>query len=226
MSEDDVSAAKRAIGDGDSPALDQLLQDSKTLAGARDASGVSLILLALYHQKTSLAEQLLAACERPLDIFELAALGHVAALGDCLEASPDLANALSADGFSALGLAAFFGRPAAAKLLLKNGADVDRPSQNPMQVRPLHSAAANAEIASGLETARLLLDAGATPNCQQHGGISPLHQAAAGGKTELVKLLLERGASPALAAEDGRLAIDFSRRGNHPAASQLLLAAQ
>jgi len=93
-----------------------------------------------------------------------------------------------------------------------------------MQVRPLHSAAANSDIATGLVIARMLLDAGAEPEGQQQGGISPLHQAASAGNVELLKLLLDRGASAALATEDGRLAIDFARQGKHIAVAELLRA--
>ena len=80
-----------------------------------------------------------------LDVFEAAALRRLDPLERLLKRSPKRATAFSKDGFTALHLAAYFGRPEAARLLLERGADVHARSGNsrlPTVKSPLHSAAA------------------------------------------------------------------------------------
>jgi uncharacterized protein len=54
---------------------------------------------------------------------------------------------------------------------------------------------------------RLLLEAGADPNARQQGGFVPLHEAAHTDDVDMARLLLDHGADPSLAADDGRDAI-------------------
>ena len=118
---------------------------------------------------------------------------------------PGAAADWSPDGFTALHLAAFFGRETVAATLLEHGADVNAVARNPLRVQPLHSAAA----AGHTPVARLLLEYGADPNARQEGGFVPLHAAAQAGNDELYELLLASGADQDAATDDGRTAADF-----------------
>ena len=135
---DDLIAAVEA---GDADRVSALVAEDPSLANARDASGVSAILLSRYRSDRAVTDALLAA-DPDLDVYEAATLGYVDRLSEALSSSPALATSFSADGFTALHLAAYFGKAEATRLLLDAGADVNAVSANPMQVQPLHSAAA------------------------------------------------------------------------------------
>src|SRR5262249_45718807 len=153
----DVELAFAAVRSGKRDELAALLANDRGLAAARSASGVSILLEARYHNQLDLVELLLSAAQ-PLDIFEASAIaggeGQGAAL---LENDPGLARAFSADGFTALHLAAYFAQEAMARILLDRGANPDAVSRNAMHLRPLHSAAAGK--AGGILA--MLLDRGA-----------------------------------------------------------------
>src|SRR5512145_1879369 len=112
----------RAIKAGEVGRVRELLGAQPALAAVRDAGGVSMVLLALYHQRPDVAEAVLEAGP-PLDVFDAAATGRLDRLRVLLEAEPGAANAWAADGFFPLGLACFFRQPAAARLLIEAGAD-------------------------------------------------------------------------------------------------------
>lgn len=155
---------------------------------------LSPLMQALYEGKPELAREL-AAARSDLDVFEAAAIGDLDRLRALLDEDPSLATAWSDDGFTPLHFAAFFGHPAAARLLAERGADLEARSTNEqfaLHARPLHSAAA----AGQREVCEVLLDAGADVNAVQHGGYTALFEARQNGDDELVQLLLERGADP------------------------------
>lgn len=166
---------------------------------------------ALYQGKTDEAKAI-AATRSDLDVLEAAAIGDVERLRALLDEDPSLANAWSDDGFTPLHYAAFFGQPEAAKLLIERGADLEARSTNrefALDAAPLHSAVAARERG----TIEVLLDAGADVNAVQHGGFTPLLEAAQTGQAEVVELLLERGADPDAKLDDGRTATDLARAG-------------
>ena len=133
------------------------------------------------------------------------------ALKHTLHALPVAAHAFSDDGFTALHLACFFGRPDAVNLLLKSGADCNATATNGSLLRPLHSAATQ----GSLDICRMLLDAGADPNATQQSNFTALHAAALRGDVALAELLVERGASVSAKAHDGRTAADIARDAGH-----------
>jgi ankyrin repeat protein len=157
------------------------------------------------------AMEILRAAGRPLDIFEASAFDDADRVAVLLGSDPSQAFHLQADGFSALHLAAFFGGPRSARLLVVAGARVDLVSRNDFAVRPLHSALAGRHV----EVCRVLVDAGADVNATQREGYRPLHQAVEHGDTELVDLLLSAGADPALTNDVGEAAADFALRHGH-----------
>lgn len=203
-----------AVRIGDVGAVDERLRNDASLASARNESGISALLWAYYNGQPRVAELLLASGVQ-LNIFEAAASGDLGRTRALLAHDPSLVDACSPDGFSPLGLAAFFGRPDVLKILLNEGADPNAPSRNAMQVTPLHSATANREPALSLRLVETLLRAGADPNVQQHGGWTPLQQAAAHGQLEVVELLLSHGADPAMKSDDGSTAADKAREAGH-----------
>ena len=161
-------------------------------------------MLAVYRGDSEEVERLLSA-DPELDVFEAAALGRVERLQELLDADPELVRARSVDDGTALHFAAFFRQPAATRLLLDRGADLEAVASTFGNVTPLHSACASGER----ESARILLEAGANPNVRQQGGFTPLQAAAQNGDEELARLLLARGADPGAATDDGRTARDF-----------------
>jgi uncharacterized protein len=188
-----------AIKSGDVDAVRELVRADPALAEARDATGLPVVLLALFHQQRAAADALLEA-DPELGVLEAAATGRADRLRELLAADPDARHARTPEGFTPLGLAAFLGGPDAVRVLLEHGADPDDDADNQFGIRPVNAAAA----AHDHETLRLLLEAGADPNARQQGGFTPLHSAAHTDDVELAKLLLAHGADPAIAADDGR----------------------
>ena len=181
-----------AVKTGDVETINAMLAADPSLASATE-DGVPALILALYHRQAESRYALLqgGAHVGPL---EAAALGYVTDLDP---------SARGADGFTALHLAAFFGGPDTVKALLAAGADPDADAENPLHVRPLHSAVASRDI----DSVRALLEAGADPNVRQQGGYTPLHGAAHAGDAEMVELLLAHGADPAAETDEGKDAL-------------------
>jgi ankyrin repeat protein len=156
-------------------------------------SGLSPILQARYEGREDDLAVLLAA--RPeLDVFEAAAVGDTERLQALLVVDPALAAEWSADGFTALHLAAYFGHVEGVRLLLEHGAAPGAVARNALEVQPLNSAAASRVAGTRAAVARLLLEAGADPNAEIEGGFRPLDAATQNDDAELIALLREHGA--------------------------------
>ena len=158
---------------------------------------MSEILQALYRGEEDRARELARGTK--LDLFEAAALGETARVRQLLDDDPALANAFGADGFHPLGLACFFGRLDAARLLLERGADVAALSRNEhIQTAAIHAAAASGETgadeATRYELVKVVLDHGADPNLPQAGGFRAIDAARQNGDERLERLLKEHGA--------------------------------
>jgi len=132
---------------------------------------------------------------------------------ECLVQIPliDLLCDHGADPASAIEAAALHGELEAVNALIARGARVNLPVAAALgyiedfrrllpnaDTRDRHLALALASQFGRVEIARLLLDAGEDPNRYNpvggHSHSTPLHQAAASGYVELVRLLVERGA--------------------------------
>jgi uncharacterized protein len=182
---DDLISAAKA---GDAGRAVQLISDDPALAAARDASGETPLMAALYrgHQKVVDA---LVAHGATLDVFAAAAIGQMEALETALQ-NPGAVNAFAYDGWTPLHLAAFFGQRGAAERLLASGADLNATSRNALHNTPLHAAVAGGHV----DVSMLLIEAGAGVNVSDAGGHTPFHIAAEGGYVPVVKALLARGA--------------------------------
>jgi uncharacterized protein len=157
---------------------------------------VSPLLQAIYDRDDAARDGLLEAGAE-VGPAEAAALGRLDGLDPA---------ARSADGFTSLHLAAYFGGVETVRALLAAGADPDADADNPFRVRRLHSAASVGDR----ESVRALLEAGANPNLRQQGGYTPLHTAAHNDDAELARLLLDHGADPSLRTDDGQTAADMA----------------
>lgn len=210
-----------AVKTGDVHSINTLLLDDPALTYTRNEQGISIILQALYQGQRVIAEVLLAHKEEP-DIFEAAALGLNERIKELLVVKPQLLHEFSPDGFSPLGLAAYFGRPSIVHLLLEKGANPNEPSHNAMQVRPLHSAVAHRQPQVALTIAKILLKHGAEVNVTQQGGWTPLHQAAARGHAKLVKILLAHGADKQAESDTKLTPLQVAINGDYPEVVKLL----
>lgn len=160
----------------------------------------------------------LVAADPTLAIFAAAMLGDVTQMEALLTTNRSLASAVSSDGWTALHLAAFFGKLDAARLLLNKGAPVAARSANAMNNHPIHAAAAGGHT----EVVKLLLERGAAANAQQHGGWMPLHAAAQHGNVEMARVLIENGADPSGRADNNQRPLDLAVLKAHQAMVDLL----
>lgn len=199
-----------AVDAGDADLVARVVAADPGLANARGADGVSALLHARYRFDRPVLDALLAA-DPDMDVFDAAALGHIDRLRHRLEEDPARVTAFSGDGFTALHLAAFFGKVDAAKVLLEAGARVDVYGTNAFANQPLHAAAAGRHV----EVCRVLLGAGADPNATQHGGYTPLHEAAQAGAVELVELFLSAGADALAVTADGTTSAGLAEAAGH-----------
>ena len=109
---------------------------------------------------------------------------------------PELARNWSADGFTPLHYAAFFGQEDAARLLLERGRG-GRARRHP------RDAAASAAAGSRWDR-EAAARGGRDPNAAQDGGYTPLHSAAQNDDRESAEALLAAGADPSIASDDGK----------------------
>lgn len=199
-----------AIESGNAERLKELLAADRALGAARDAAGVSALMQALYRRRKDMAE-LLRRARPDLDIFEATSLGRADLVEEMVNRDPRLANARSADGFTPLHFAAFFGEESVARLLLEHHADAGAVANNPMRVQPLHSAAA----ARNLAIVRALLEHGAPVNARQQKGWTALHAAAQHGDKPMVEVLLKHGANPNAKDDEGRTPDEVADEKGH-----------
>jgi ankyrin repeat protein len=214
LTELDVIAAIRA---GDVARVTSLIGENPALVNAHAKSGESAVLLATYHGNRALAD-LLIAHGATLSFHEAAATGRLELVQQYLKDEPDLIDTFSPDGFTALGLAAFFGHAALVDILLANGAKVNISSRNPLNVMPLHSSVASRQY--GITKA--LLDHGADVNAKQQEDYTPLHEAAQNGDLETVALLLARGANIEARNTNGSTPLETALKAGHAHIAELL----
>lgn len=200
-----------AVKAGEADRVSAIVDAERALASARDADGVSALMLSRYRSNRAVTDALLAV-DPDLDVFEAATLGYLDRLRERLEEDPSQLRAVSGDGFTALHFAAFFAKPEAARILLEAGAPVDVVAGNEMRVQPLHSAAAGHQP----EICRMLLAAGADVDARQAGGFTPLHSAAQNGDPEMVELFLSAGADAAATTDDGKTPAEIADEAGHP----------
>ncbi len=177
-----------------------------------DRNGESLVQFCLYRGLVAHIDALLAL-GFPIPLHEAAALGRLADVGTALDRSPDAVNLLSADGWTPLHLAAFFGHAEIAAMLLDRGADASLYSRAFECNLPLHAACAGRT--EKVAVVEVLIPATPDLDARQGAGWTPLMLAAGNGMETTVAQLLKAGADPALFSESGKTAADLARDGGH-----------
>ena len=187
-----VAEVFSAVAEGNAAALETLVEQDPSVLDARNEQGDSLLLAAAYSGHKTISDALVRR-GAAVDLFEGAALGIVDRVASFLSDQPDQVRAYSHDGWTALHLAAFFGRTEVACLLLDRGADVNARSRSERFAKnntPLHAAAANRQTA----VAETLIARGADVNARDGSGFTPLGLAANNRNDILMMVLFEHGA--------------------------------
>ena len=189
----------------DEVGITNLLTQNANWLSQKTSYGVSPIMLSCYYKKPEITTVLIRFAEE-VDIFEASAAGKFDIVAHQIFKYPNCLNDYSDDGFTPLGLAAYFGNEEIARYLVLKGADVNLPSTNGFFISPLHSAIAG----NFTSIAKMLIENGAAVNCVQKAGITPLHSAAENGNVEIIILLLEKGADVSIRMEGGKLPSDLA----------------
>ncbi|MDB5031680.1 ankyrin repeat domain-containing protein [Mucilaginibacter sp.] len=213
-----IEQLEQYIIDADLPGLNALLTQNPALATTVTSHNVSPLMLSCYYKKPEVSALLLKYVDE-ISLFEAAAVGKFDVVAHVIFTHPDAVNLYADDGFTALGLACYFGQFEVARYLVLKGADVNMPSNNGFNVYPIHSAAAG----SYNNIARMLIDNGALVNVKQQAGSTPLHTAAQTGNLELLILLLENGAEVNARMEGGKLPADLAREKGFDEIAEILV---
>jgi cytohesin len=191
-----------AVAEDQMPALELLIERGADL-NARNQDGRLALHDCFELGRTEMAQALLSAGAAP-DVCAAAAYGLHDLLRALLRRKRSSANDLTT-GVSPLGWSAYGDEAQSAKILLAAGAIVDRPPYDVEAWGP-------ASHVANVNVARVLLEHGANPNCQDEEGDTPMHAAI---KSRLVtdpaayiKLLLERGADPSIRNKAGRTPLE------------------
>ena len=182
-----------------------ILAADPALAVFREPNGVSAVLIARYLGHADFAREI-ADAHPGIDLWEAAALGDQHRTAELLDAGLAEIDGVNADGYTALGLACFFGHLEEARLLLDRGADPNIIAANDMAVMPLHSALAGGHK----EIAALLVARGAEPDEPTGADWTPLHYVAESGDVETARMLVKAGARSGYARNDGKTALEVA----------------
>ncbi len=197
-----------AIKAGEFERVKAMVSAEPTLIDARSRTGESAILTAVYHRQKEIVN-LLVARGAALSIFEACAAGELERAERLLNAGT--INEYSADGWTPLHLAAFFGHTKVAELLLSHDADVTARSRNPNGNTPLHAAlAGNHKFVAGL-----LIGGGADVNAADAHGWRPLHLAATNNNLDTIKALIAQGADVTAGNGEGKTPLSIAQEKNH-----------
>jgi len=186
------------------------------LAGAatqavRNQAGETIFLYSLYRGKAKCVE--LLQKHGQLTLHEAAAAGDLARVEGCVAAAPWAIQSLSADGWTALHLAAFLGRDAVVERLLELDADARQWGRAFDSNLPIHAACAGRRL--GKAAFVRLVAATGDPDVTPKHGYTPLMEAALNGNVDMVDALLAAGADKARKNPDGKRAADFAREKGH-----------
>ena len=204
--EEDMVAAVKG---NDTAKVKELLAKDPNLILKKTPDG-SLLLTAVFHGARDVMRALLPRFPQ-MNIHEASSVGDAQRLQRILEEDPALVNAPNHDGFSPLGLAAFFGHKAAVQVLLARGAEVDTVDKSRFANAPLDAAVA----ANHIEVVKVLLQNHASVNVRSTGGFTPLHKAALNGNLEIAKLLLDHGADSTAGNDEGKSPLQCAAEKGH-----------
>ena len=177
----------------------------------RSEGGETLFLYSLYRGKAKCVEALRQ--RGGLTLQEAAAAGDVPRIEELIGQSPWTIQSLSADGWTALHLAAFLGRDAAVIRLLELGADAQQWARAFETNLAIHAACAGRSL--GKTALANLVQATGDPDVTPKHGYTPLMEAASNGYAVAVDVLLAAGADKTRKHPNGNTAADFAREKGH-----------
>ena len=202
----------------DAEGLMAALGNSPAAVPIVNENGETLYLFSLYRGRAKCAEAL--AKQGNLTLHEAAAAGDTARVEACVKSAPWTIQTLSADGWTALHLAAFLGRDAALLRLLELGANALQWGRAFDANLALHAACAGRKL--GKPAFETLIVATGDPDIAQKSGYTALMIAAGNGFTDAVDALLAAGADRARKMPDGKTAADIARERGHAELAQRL----
>jgi ankyrin repeat protein len=209
-----------AIQANDATKVRTVLGRNPFVARMKTPNGTA-VLTAKYHGADAALGALLERVEEDrLNVYEASALGRAGRLKTILGQSRTRVNQPNPEGFTPLGLAAFFGHADAVRVLLDHGATVDQVDRSRFANTALDAAVA----ANHADVARILLAAGASANVRDAVRATPLHKAAQNGNPEVVRMLLERGADVTAVRDGGHTPLADARDKGHGEVVELLRA--
>ncbi|WP_413666543.1 ankyrin repeat domain-containing protein [Mucilaginibacter sp. Mucisp86] len=212
-----IERLEEYIASADLDSINTLLGRDPALATQKTSLKVSPLMLSCYYKKPEVTNLLLNYVS-DISLFEAAAAGKFDAVAHLVGINPNSLDDYADDGFTALGLACYFGQFDVARYLVLKGASVNLQSNNGFNVFPIHSAAAG----NYTDIARMLIENGAKVNVVQQAGATPLHSAAQNGNLELIILLLESGAEVFTRMEGGKLPADLAREKGFEEIAEIL----
>jgi ankyrin repeat protein len=215
----DHKALFEAIRAGDVAAVKSIVGADASLASARNDSGVSGVLTAVYMGRGEIREFLIAS-GAVMELPEAAAVGNLARVRELIEKNLAKATAFSPDGFPVVALAAFLGHLEVVQYLAAHGANIDAAATNGSGYNALTGAVTSGHAA----VVQWLLEHGANANYRYSGNFSPLLTAAANGRLDIAKLLLAHGADLHATTNDAKSALDLAEERNHPEVAALFQA--
>ncbi|HEX7367922.1 MAG TPA: ankyrin repeat domain-containing protein [Pelobium sp.] len=205
------------IINNDADGIRKLLAQNPALVNSKTSHSVSPLMLSCFFNKAK-ATAVILEFVKDISLFEAASVGKFDEVAHQVYQNPEAIDKFSEDGFTALGLACYFGKDEVARYLVLKGADVNLPSQNGFNVFPLHSAVAG----NFVSISKMLIENGAAVNVVQQSGLTPLHSAAQNGSIELIILLLEKGADVSIRMEGGKLAADLAKEKGYDEIAEIL----
>ncbi|HTD82053.1 MAG TPA: ankyrin repeat domain-containing protein [Thermoplasmata archaeon] len=211
--QDDIVLAVRK---NDAAKVKELLAANPNLILTKTPEG-SLLLTAVFSGAREVMRALLPRFPQ-LNVHEASSVGDAQRLQRILEEEPALVNAPHAQGFSPLGLAAFFGHKAAVQVLVARGAEVDALDKSQFANTALDAAVA----ANHLEVVKILLQNHASANVRAVAGHTPLHKAAMNGNLEIAKLLIEAKADVNATDDAQKTPLAYAEEKGHAEVASLL----
>jgi len=206
------------IRTGDVAKVRDILNADVALVDARNAQGQSAVLMACYMGRKEIRDLLLEK-GATLQLHEAAAAGNLSRVKKIVEEQPDLAKGYSPDGFPVMALAAAFGHEDVARYLHGQGADINAAATNGTGYTALTGAVAGSHDS----IAKWLAENGANVNYRYAKGHSPLLEAAANGRLDIVRTLAAHGADLHARTDAVKNALNFAEERGHKEVTEFLV---